>query len=81
MLQMMMIGKVFCSGVPVNTKRYARPMTMPGMVFVTRAMLSSTFFNFPLTVLLAVTSAPPYAISVPASAVMSATTTELTYTP
>lgn len=34
-------------------------MTMPGIVFVTSAMLSITFFTFPLTVLLAVTSAAP----------------------
>src|SRR5699024_882763 len=59
MLHMMMSGNVFCSGVPVKTNRYARPMTIPGIVFVTRAMLSITFFLFPLTVLLAVTSAAP----------------------
>ena len=51
--------KVFWTGVPEKLKRKARPITIPGMVFVTRAIPSITFFSFLLTVLLAVTKALP----------------------
>lgn len=37
---------VFCTGVPEKVNRNAMPITMPGMVFVTRAMLSMMSFSF-----------------------------------
>ena len=39
-LQMTRRKNVFCTGVPEKVNRNAMPITMPGMVLVTRAMLS-----------------------------------------
>ncbi len=39
----MMMKNVFCICVPLNASRKATPSTMPGMVLVTRATLSSIF--------------------------------------
>ena len=40
--------KVFCIGVPVNTRRKAIPKTIPGIVFVIRAIFSIEPLNFNL---------------------------------
>ena len=72
---------VFCITVPEKAYRNARPITIPGMVFVTRATLSMIFLSFLFTVLLAVISAEAKAIIVPTTAVATATRMEFTYTP
>ena len=52
-------AKVFCSGVPVKISRNAIPITMPGIVLVTRAMLSMMPFHLLPSWLLAVARAAP----------------------
>ena len=53
------MAKEFCSGVPEKANKYARPITIPGMVFVIYAILSIAPFNFSETLLLAVINAAP----------------------
>ena len=52
-------ASVFCMGVPENISIKAMPMTIPGMVLVTRAMLSMMLLPVLDSRLLAVTSAAP----------------------
>ena len=73
----MMIQKVLCSGVPLNANRKAIPMTIPGMVLAILLMASILFLHSTGSVLRVVTRAEPYATSVPAAAVPSATIKEL----
>ena len=56
---MMIKRKVFWRGVPEKMNMNAIPMTIPGIVFVTRAMLSITALSLPLSPLLAVARAAP----------------------
>ena len=76
MLQKIIIAILFCRLVPENVSRNAIPRTIPGIVFVTREILSITFLHFPEILLLAVTNAAPYTIREPQTAVRTATSTE-----
>ena len=76
MLQKIIIAILFCRLVPENVSRNAIPRTIPGIVFVTREILSITFLHFPEILLLAVTYAAPYTIREPQTAVRTATSTE-----
>ena len=67
-------------GVPENVNKNAIPITMPGMVFVTRAMLSITDLSRLLNWLRAVASAAAYATTEPVSAVKMDTRLEFLYT-
>ena len=79
-LQMTRRKNVFCTGVPEKVNRNAMPITMPGMVLVTRAMLSMMSLSLWSRLLLAVARAAPYTIREPVRAVRAATRMEFLYT-
>ena len=71
-----MIAIVFCRLLPENVSKNAIPNTIPGIVFVTREILSITFLHFSEILLRAVTNAAPYTTREPKTAVSAATSTE-----